>query len=133
MLTRTTIVAIAFMMCLSSAAAEERLGVAVYPGAKYDPAGTKRIQNLLSAQGAAYRTSDDIENVIAFYRQQGLLRLKFGSPSKDHARFKKADTGVDVVLERLRIDPQTGATMSGTLIQIIKKDEKKGSRSDTAI
>jgi hypothetical protein len=133
MLTRTGIAAIVFMMCISSAAAEERLGVAVYPGAKYDPAGTKRIQNSLSAKGAAYRTGDDIENVIAFYRQQGLLHLKSGSPSKDHARFKKADTGVDVVLERLRKDPQSGATMTGTLIQIIKKEEMKGSRSDTPI
>ena len=133
MLLRTSVVAIVFMMCFSSAAAEERLGVAVYPGAKYDPAGTKRIQNSLYAQGAAYRTGDDIEKVIAFYRQQGLLLLRAGSPSKDHARFKKTDTGVDVVVERLRKDPQTGTTMTGTLIQIIKKEEKKGSRSDTSI
>ncbi len=132
MLARISIAAIVFMMCLSSAAAEERLGVAVYPGAKYDPAGSKRIQNSLSPRGAAYRTSDNIEQVIAFYRQQGLLLLKAGSPSKDHARFKKADTGVDVVVERLRNDPQTGVTTTGTLIQIFKKEEK-GSGSDTSI
>jgi hypothetical protein len=136
MLTRTSIAAIVFMVfvvCLSSAAAEERFGVAVYPGAKYDPAGTKRIQDSPSAQGAAYRTSDDIEKVVAFYRKQGLLLLKAGSPSKDHARFKKADTGVDVVVGRVRKDSQTGEAMTGTLIQIIKEKEKKGSRSDTSI
>ena len=133
MLKRTGIIAIVFLVCVSFAAAEERLGVAVYPGAKYDPAGTIRIHDSLFAQGAAYRTGDDIEKVIAFYRQQGLLLLRAGSPSKDHARFKKTDTGVDVVVERLRKDPQTGATMTGTLIQIIKKEEKKGSRSDTPI
>ncbi len=130
---KTGVAAFVFMTCISLAAAEERLGVAVYPGAKYDQARTNLLRNSLSVQGAAYRTGDNVATVVAFYRKQGLLILKVGSPSKEHARFKKADTGVDVVVESLRKDPQTGAKMPETLIQIFKKEEKRGSRSDTSI
>ncbi len=133
MLTRTSVAAFVFMVCISSAVAEERLGVAVYPGAKYDQARTKLLQSSLSVQGAAYRTSDDIATVMAFYRKQGLLLLKIGSPSKEHARFKNVDTGVDVVVESLRKDSQTNAKMPDTLIQIFKKEERKGSKSDVSI
>ncbi len=133
MLMRTIFAAFIFMICITSAAAEERLGVAVYPGAKYDQARTNLLRNSLSVQGAAYRTSDDVATVVAFYRKQGLLLLKVGSPSKEHARFKKADTGVDVVVESLRKDSQTGANMTDTLIQIFKQEEKRGSKSDISI
>ncbi len=130
---KTLVAAFVFMMSASSVAAEERLGVAVYPGAQYDQARTNLLRNSLSVQGAAYRTSDDIATVVEFYRKQGLLFLKVGSPSKEHARFKKADTGVDVVVESIRKDPQTGAKMLETIIQIFKKEEMRGSRSDTSI
>lgn len=120
-------------MCISPAFAEERLGVAVYPGAKYDQARTNLLRNSLSVQGAAYRTGDDVATVVAFYRKQGLQFLKVGSPSKEHARFKKVDTGVDVVVESVRNDSQNGAKMPDTLIQIFKKEEKRGSQSDTSI
>jgi hypothetical protein len=133
MLTRTCI-AVMFLMCISPAFAEERLGVAVYPGAKYDQARTNLLRNSLSVQGAAYRTGDDVATVVAFYRKQGLQFLKVGSPSKEHARFKKVDTGVDVVVENVRKDSQSGAKMPGdTLIQIFKKEEKRGSQLDTSI
>ncbi len=132
MLTGAYAAAFVFMMCISSAAAEERLGVAVYPGAKYDQAGTKLLRNSLPVQGAAYRTSDDIVRVIAFYRKQGLLFLKIGSPSKEHARFKKVETGVDVVVQNPWKDSQTGAMITGTRILIFKKEEK-GSKTDLAI
>ncbi len=133
MLTRTSVAAIVFMMCISSAAAEERLGVAVYPGAAYDQARTQLLRRALSVEGAVYRTGDDVEKVTAFYRKQGLLFLKIGSPSKEHARFKDTGTGVDVVVESVRKDPQTGAKTPDTLIQIFKKGEQKGSKSDLSI
>jgi hypothetical protein len=132
MLTRACI-AVIFLMCISPAFAEERLGVAVYPGAKYDQARTNLLRNSLSVQGAAYRTGDDVATVVAFYRKQGLQFLKVGSPSKEHARFKKVDTGVDVVVESVRKDSQNGEKVLDTLIQIFKKEEKRGSQSDTSI
>ncbi len=133
MLKRTGIAVFVFMLCLSSALAEEQLGVAVYPGAKFDQARTKLLKASLSVEGAAYRTSDDIASVTEFYRKQGLLFLKAGSPSKESARFKKTDTDVDVVVQNPGKDPKTGAAMTGTLILIFKKEEKKGSRPDVSI
>ena len=105
----------------------------MYPGAKYDQARTKLLRSSLSVQGAAYRTGDDIAKVTAFYRKQGLLLLKIGGPSKEHARFRKVDAGVDVVVESLRKDPQSNAKTPDTLIQIFKKEEKKRSKSDVSI
>lgn len=132
MLKRTIVAAFVFMLCLSSAAAEEQLGVAVYPGAKFDQARTKLLKASLSVEGAAYRTNDDIAKVIEFYRKQGLLFLKVGSPSKESARFKKTDTDVDVVVQNPWKDPKTGAAIKDTLIMIYKKEEK-GSKSELSI
>jgi hypothetical protein len=126
MLTRISFAAFVFMMCISSAAADERLGVAVYPGAKYDPIKTGRLAENPLIQGAAYRTNDDIAKVIAFYRKQGLLFLNICSPSKVRARFKKVDNDVDVVVQKPWKDTQTGATMMDTLILILKDEANKG-------
>ena len=132
MVSRTIVAAFVFMLCISSAAAEDRLGVPVYPGAKYDQARTKLLKDSLSVKGAAYRTSDDMEKVTAFYRKQGLLFLKHGGSSKEFARFKKVDTDVDVIVQNPWKDAQTHATMTDTLIQIFKKEEK-GSAPDVSI
>ncbi|HXY53710.1 MAG TPA: hypothetical protein VEM40_03450 [Nitrospirota bacterium] len=132
MLKRTGAAAFVFMLFISSAAAEERLGVAVYPGAKFDQAQTKLLQASLSVEGAAYRTNDDIARVIEFYRKQGLLFLKAGSRSKESARFKKTDTGVDVVVQNPSKNSNIGAEMKGTLILIFKKEEK-GNKPELAI
>ncbi|HET6363538.1 MAG TPA: hypothetical protein VFG02_00665 [Nitrospirota bacterium] len=132
MLKRTSVAAFVFMLCLSSAAAEELLGVAVYPGAKFDQARTKLLKASLSVEGAAYRTNDDIAKVIEFYRKQGLLFLKVGSPSEERARFKKTDTDVDVVVQNPWKDPKTGEAVKDTLIMIYKKEEE-GNKSDLSI
>ena len=132
MLKITSVAAVVFMLCISSAAAEEQLGVAVYPGAKFDQARTKLLKASLSVEGAAYRTNDDIAKVIEFYRKRGLLFLKAGSPSKESARFKKTDTNVEIVIQNPWRDPKTGAAVTGTLILIFKKEEK-GSKSELSI
>ena len=132
MLKRTSVAAFVFMLCISSAAAEEQLGVTVYPGAKFDQARTKLLKASLSVEGAAYRTNDDIAKVIEFYRKRGLLFLKVGSPSKDSARFKKTDTDVEVVVQNPWKDPKTGGAVKDTLILIFKKEEK-GSKSELSI
>ncbi len=123
---RTLIGAFALMAFVSSAAAEDQLSVAVYPGAKYDQDRTELLRKSLSAKGAAYRTSDDIAKVVAFYRGQGLLFLKIGGSTKEVARFKKADADVDVVVQNPWKDAKTGRTMTDTLILIFKKEEKGG-------
>jgi len=126
MLTRISIAVFVCMICISSASAADSLfGVAVYPGAKYDQNRTKLLEKNPSYQGAAYRTSDNIEKVTTFYKKQGLVFLKLGSPSKESARFKKLDGNVDVVVQNPWKDAQTGATMTDTLILIIKEKNKE--------
>jgi hypothetical protein len=132
MLKVTVTVAFVFMLLISSAVAEEQLGVAVYPGAKFDQARTKLLKASLSVEGAAYRTNDGIAKVVEFYRKQGLLLLKAGSKSKERVRFKKTDTGVDIVIQNPWKNPKTGAEMTDTLILIFKKDEK-ANKSDLSI
>jgi hypothetical protein len=124
MLKRISVAAFVFMLCISSAAAEEQLGVAVYPGAQFDQARTKLLKASLTVDGAAYRTNDDIASVIEFYRKQGLLFVKVGSPSKESARFKRTDIDVDVVVQNPWKNQNSGAAMTDTLILIFKKEEK---------
>lgn len=123
MLTRMSIAALVFAFCVSYAVAEEQLGVAVYPGATYDQVMTKVLKRSPSVEGAAYRTEATMAEVTEFYRKQGLLFLRIGEPTKERARFKKTDTGVDVIVQNPWKDPNTGATMKGTLIMIIQGRE----------
>jgi hypothetical protein len=132
MLKKTLLTLFAFMLCLSSAFAEEQLGVAVYPGAKYDQARTNLLRQSLSVRGGAYRTNDTIDSVIAFYHKQGLLYLKTGNATKELARFKKADTGVDVLIQNPWKDARTGAMMTDTLILIFQHEEQ-GNMPDSSI
>ena len=120
------------LLFISSAFAEEQLGVAVYPGAKYDQARTKMLRESMSAKGAAYRTSAPIAEVVAYYKKQGLLFLKIGSSSREIARFKQVGADVDVVVQSPWRDAKTGATMTDTLIMIFKEEEK-GKKPDVPI
>ena len=112
------------MICVSAAAAEERLGVPVYPGAKYDPARTRLFATNPSLEGAAFRTSDDIGKVKLFYQKQGLVLLKVGSTSNERARFKNMETDTDVVIQQPWQDPQSKAMMTDTLILILREKEQ---------
>jgi hypothetical protein len=99
MLKRTSVAAFVFILCLTSATAEEQLGVAVYPGAKFDQARTKLLKDSMSVEGAAYRTNDDIKKVIEFYRKQGLLFSEGRKPIERKRAIQKTDTDVEVVVQ----------------------------------
>ncbi len=120
MLTKTGVVAFVFAVCVSTAFAEENLGVAVYPGAHYDQERTMLLRESLFAEGAAYRTGDAIESVTAFYRKQGLLYLNTGGSASGIARFK-AHSGADVLIQSPWKD-RHGVVMHDTLIMIFKKE-----------
>ena len=123
MLTKMSIAAVLFMLSASYTVAEEQLGVTVYPGATYDQVLTKLLKKSPSVEGAVYLTGDTLAEVAEFYRKQGLILLRLGEPMKERARFKKTDTGVDVIVQNPWKDPRTGATMKGTLIMIIRGRE----------
>jgi len=121
---KITAAALVCLLSLSVAGAAERLGVAVYPGATYDPVTTELLVMDPSIEGAAYRTSDDIGKVAAFYQKQGLVLLKVGSPSKEYARFGKAKSRVNVVVQQPWKDRKSKAMMQDTLILIMEETEK---------
>ena len=123
MLKILNIAAVFFLLNIAFAAAEEKLGISVYPGAKYDEVRTKLAKFSPTVEGAAYRTNDGILKVVEFYRKQGLLFLHVGDDSKERARFKKVDTNVDVIVQNPWRDSQTGSTMKDTLILILKDQQ----------
>jgi hypothetical protein len=123
MATRMSIAAVVFLLCVSYAVGGEQLGVTVYPGATYDLVMTTVLKKTPSIEGAAYLTDAAMAEVMEFYRKEGLLLLRLGDATKERARFKKTDTGVDVILQNPWKDPRTGATMKGTLIMIIQGRE----------
>lgn len=80
---------LAVVLLLSAAhfaAAEDRFGIPVYPGAKTDGSTAwyakkyaegfdKRLKNKASLEVHCYRTGDDFEKVLAFYKKQPQLML----------------------------------------------------------
>ena len=100
------------------AGAEERFGVAVYPGAKYDDATSKYMSESLQLTIACYRTNDSLDKVAAFYRKQKGLSLR-GDVLKENAHFQ-SDTA-DVTLQKPWMNVISGRMMNDTLISIEKK------------
>jgi len=61
-----TITVPALLLLVSSAQAEEKLGIAVYPGAKLSAQDTGVVKQLAS-DGACYRSSDPKVKLVEFY------------------------------------------------------------------
>jgi hypothetical protein len=97
--------------------AEEKFGIKVYPGAKLDEGSTKFIVEQLKQDGAAYRTSDPIEKVIAFYKGQSDIRAI--ALTKDGGMLKKGED-VDITIQNPWLDTKTGKLNNDTLISIVK-------------
>lgn len=107
--------------------AEEKFGIAVYPGAEFDAATTKVISTMSSSiKGAAcYRTKDAVGKVLEFYKGQPGLRNR--GVSKQGGMFTKGsneecmDRGcTDVTIQSPWIDTKTGKMNNDTLISIVE-------------
>jgi len=120
MLKKTAVAVVVLLWCIGFASAEEKLGVQIYPGAKYDDAMTRSMIVSPTMSGYVYRTDDSIAKVSDFYRKQGLVSVQVGGGSKETARFKKFDTNTDVVIKSPWKDSRTGAMMKDTLIMVLK-------------
>ena len=101
-----------------TASAEERFGVIVYPGAKYDEATSKFLTESMQLTAACFRTSDSLEKVATFYRKQKGLTL-LGDVMKENAIFQSKN--VDVTLQSPWMNMKSGSMMNDTLISIVKK------------
>lgn len=123
---RLGIAAFLLLLCGTSAIAEEVFGVAVYPGAQFDEAASQALAKNPQVHGAAFRTDDDIGKVSTFYRKQGLVLMKVGSPSPERVRFKQMEKNVDVVVQQPWKEPYSKAVMKDTLILIMREKETGG-------
>ena len=101
-----------------TANAEERFGVAVYPGAKYDEATSKSLKESMQLTAACFRTNDSVDKVAAFYKKQKGLSL-LGDATKEGALFR-SPSGVDVTIQSPWMNMKTGGMMKDTLISIVK-------------
>jgi hypothetical protein len=99
--------------------AEEKYGIIVYTGAKYDSVASEFLKQI-SPQSAAYRTSDSVGKVVDFYKKQSGCKL-VGEPTKEGAMFRKGN--VDVTIQSPYMDTRTGQMMRDTLISIVTRPE----------
>jgi hypothetical protein len=118
---KKTIVIAVVVLALAAGfvAAEEKFGVTVYPGAKYDAETSKAVKDMMQVDAACYRTGDPVMKVADFYRKQGLSSM--GDVTREGALFRKGT--IDVTMQSPWMNMKTGAMMTDTLISIVKNKE----------
>ena len=107
------------LAALAVAHAEERLGVAVYPGAKYDAGTSNAVKEMMQGEAACFSTADPVAKVAAFYRKQGLEPV--GDATKEGAMFRKGP--VDVTIQSPWMNMKSGAMMKDTLVSIVRQKQ----------
>jgi hypothetical protein len=98
------------------AGAEEKFGIIVYPGAKYDTATTDFLKQL-SPESAAYRTGDKVAKVLEFYKKQPGFSFIMGD--QESGMLQKGS--FDVTLQSPWMDTKKGKMEKDTLISIVKR------------
>jgi hypothetical protein len=107
----------ATLLWAATAAAEQKHGVEVYPGAKADAKVSKQLEKMNIKDGGTYRTSDGVKKVAEFYRKQA--GLKEGPATSDTgAMFTGKD--VMITIQNPWLDMDTSQKMSDTLISIVR-------------
>jgi hypothetical protein len=107
-----------FLVSVITAGAEEKFGVKVYNGAKYDTAISKNVSETLSINAACYRTNDSVAKVTEFYKKQS--GMKYTGGEKVSSAFSNGI--VDVTIQNPWINMMTGKMMTDTLITIVKQE-----------
>ena len=105
-----------FVAGLTVAGAEEKYGVQVYPGAKYDAETTQAINSAMKIDGACYRTDATPAPVNEFYKKQ--LDTTEVHTSAKGGMFKKGN--VNITIQSPWMNMKTGQHMTDTLISIVK-------------
>jgi len=112
------LVAALFLLSVIIAGAEEKFGVKVYGGAKYDAATTKDLSESFSINAACYRTNDSVAKVAEFYKK--LPGMKYTGGEKVSAGFSNGV--VDVTIQNPWMNMINGKMMTDTLITIVKQE-----------
>ena len=111
----TFLLTLTLLFTLMLASAEERFGVKVYDGAKFD-AETSAFVAQMGGQAACYRSADGLAKVLAFYTKlPGSSLIHTGAKG---AYFKV--NGVNVTVQSPWLNMKTGVHNTDTLISIVK-------------
>ena len=105
------------LIAVSIAGAEEKFGVTVFDGAKYDAATSQLLSRAMSVKAVCYRINDNPAKITEFYRRQP--GLKYVGEGPYGAMFQKGN--VDVTVQNPWKDLKTGKMNHDTLITIVKK------------
>jgi len=112
------LVTLLLMLSVVIAGAEEKFGVKVYSGAKYDAAVSKNVSETISINAACYRTNDSVAKVAEFYKKQP--GMKYTGGEKVSAGFSNGV--VDVTIQNPWMNMINGKMMTDTLITIVKQE-----------
>lgn len=111
----TFLLTLTLLFTLTLASAEDKWGVKVYDGAKYD-ADTSGFVAQMGGQASCYRSSDSLAKLVAFYSKlPGVAVIHTGEKG---AMFKL--NGVSISLQSPWMNMKTGVRNSDTLISIVK-------------
>ena len=111
----TFLLTLTLLFTLMLASAEDKWGVKVYDGAKYD-ADTTAFVAQMGGQAACYRSSDSLAKLVAFYSKlPGVAVIHTGDKG---AMFKL--NGVNITLQSPWMNMKTGVRNTDTLISIVK-------------
>jgi hypothetical protein len=115
------VLTVAFLAVGTLVFAEDKFGVAVYPGAKPDTATAAAVKKMMSAADVAcYRSPDTVDKVVAFYKKQTNL-TEIGTTAEGGMFKKKGDAGVSMTVQSPWMDMTTGKMMKDTLISLVKR------------
>jgi hypothetical protein len=113
----------------------EKIGVPVYPGARYDTATTQFLRESMAVNGVAYRSTDKALMVAEFYGKQSGLRLIHADEEgallrrceEEYNEFLKimlsTDCNVEITIQNPWLNMKTGKLMKDTLISIVNQAE----------
>jgi len=105
-----------FAAGLTLAGAEEKYGVKVYDGAKYDADTTQFLATQMKVDGACYRTDATPAQVDDFYKKQpGTTEVHADAKG---GMYKKGN--VNITVQSPWMNMKTGQRMKDTLISIVK-------------
>ena len=107
---------VVFAAGLTIARSEEKYGVKVYDGAKYDADTSQFLTTAMKADAACFRTDATAAQVDEFYRTQPGTTVVHTSAKG--GMFKKGD--IDITVQAPWMNMKTGQHMKDTLISIVK-------------
>lgn len=111
----TFLLTLTLLFTLMLASAEDKWGVKVYDGAKYDAETTAFVAQM-GGQAACYRSAAELSKVLAFYSKlPGSVLIHTGAKG---AYFKV--NGVNVTVQSPWMNMKTGVHNTDTLISIVK-------------